>query len=94
MSTQELQLLGGVVIGWLVQQFARAPKSIPAWVSWAGIGLAGVGVYIWVTPDVGKVFAENWRVGVAGLITFLLQIRGSASTSSDVKLAAATDSKA
>jgi uncharacterized membrane protein AbrB (regulator of aidB expression) len=92
-TPQELQLLGGVVIGWVVQKFARAPKSIPAWVTWVGIAIAGVGVYIWVTPDVGKVFAENWRAGLAGLITFLLQIRGSASTSSDTRLAPATDSR-
>ena len=93
MTAEELRLVGGMVIGWLVQKFARAPKAIPSWVSYAAIGVAGVLVYIWITPDVSKVFAENWRAAVAGLITFLFQIRGSASTSSDTKLAPATDSK-
>ena len=93
MTVEELRLLGGMVIGFLVQRFARAPKTVPQWVSYAAITVAGVGVYIWITPDISKVFSENWRAALAGLITFLFQIRGQASTSSDVKVAPATDSR-
>ena len=82
-----------MVIGWVVQQFTRAPKTIPQWVSYVAIGIAGVAVYVWVTPDVEKAFQANWRAAAAGLVTFLFQIRGQASTSSDAKLASATDTK-
>lgn len=93
MTPQELQLLGGAVIGWIVQQFTRAPKNIPQWVSYAAIGVAGVLVYIWITPGVEAAFAENWRAAAAGLVTFLFQIRGQASTTSDAKIASATNTK-
>lgn len=93
MNPEELKLLGGLVIGWLVQNFARAPKSIPSWVSYAAIGVAGLLVYIWITPTFEQQFHDNWRLLVAGIVSFLFQIRGQASTSSDVKLAAPTNTK-
>jgi hypothetical protein len=93
MNPQEIQLLGGAVMGFLIQRLARAPKAVPAWVTWAVIVVAGVAVYVWVTPDFDKIFSANWRMAVAGAVGFLLQVRGSASTASDTKVAPATDSR-
>jgi len=92
MSPQELQLLGGMVMGWLVQQFMRAPKKVPAWLGYVAIAVVGTLVYVWITPDVMETLAKSWRVAVAGLVTFLFQVRGQASASSDAKLAKPTDS--
>jgi hypothetical protein len=93
MTPQEMLLVGSGVMGFLIQRLARAPKSVPAWVTWAVIVVAGVAVYVWATPDFGNIFAANWRMALAGAVGFLLQVRGSASTASDTKVAPATDSR-
>lgn len=89
----ELQVVGGIVMGWVVKKFALAPKTVPMWATWAGMTLAGVLVYIYITPDFDSIFRNNWRVAIAGLISFVFQVRGSAGASSDSGIAPPTNSQ-
>jgi hypothetical protein len=92
-SPQEIQLIGGLAMGWVVQQFLRAPKAVPQWVSYAAIGVLGIGTYVLVTPAFGQVWHDNWRAAVAGMLAFLWQVRGQASTVSDAGVAHKTNTQ-
>lgn len=87
----ELQLLGQTILGYGLQ-WARGPKKIPNWVSWAGFGAMAAGVYVWITPGFGGAFHDNWRMALAGFASFVLGMRGAAGTSKDAKVAPQTNS--
>lgn len=91
MSHTELALLGQVVLGY-VTQWLRGLKNVPNWISWVGLGIASVAVYVWITPSFDADFKADWRAVVAGGVSFLLAARGGASTSSDTKAAPKTNS--
>lgn len=91
MSNPELYLVGQVVLGYVVQ-WARSFKNVPNWASWGFLGLASVGVFIWVTPDFFTSFKTDWRTVVAALVSFILATRGGAATSKEAKLAPETNS--
>ena len=89
---EQLALLGQLVLGLTTQWFLRGPAKIPTWLAWVGTAAVSIGVYVWITPDVAKSFAANWREGLAGLVTFLLATRGGGATAKDAKLAPASNS--
>ena len=85
-----LALAGAIGFVW---QWARAPKNLPNWISYAMAGLLTAGAWFFVTKDAGSVIVHDWRSAVAGIITMYMTSRGAASTSADVKAAPKTDSK-
>lgn len=92
MNNPELALLGQVVLGIILQWFVRGPKNVPTWLAWFVTAAAAVGVYFWVTPGVEDAFRVDWRTALAGLVSFLLAVRGSGATAKDAKAAPASNS--
>jgi len=91
MSAMELNLLGQAVLGY-VWQWLRAIKNIPNWASWAVAAVASAGVYVFVTKGFGEAWQADWRAAVAGMLSFILAARGTASTSSETGIAKPTNS--
>ena len=91
MHAAELMLIAQAALGY-VWQWTRALKKVPNEVGYGVFGVSAVLIYIFATPDFGKTFHESWRTAVAGAFSFLLAARGSASASSDTKVAAKTNS--
>ena len=92
MSAPELNLLGQAVMGLIFQWVLFGPKKVPSWLAYGTIAVSGVLVCIWVTPTIAQVFADNWRSGVAIIVSFLLAVRGAAGGAKDARMAPKTDS--
>lgn len=90
MSHTELALLGQVVLGYATQ-WLRGLQKVPNWVSYAGLGIASILVYVWISPNAMPDFKADWRAALAGLVSFILASRGGASVSSDTKAAPKTN---
>ena len=91
MSTSEIQIVAASLLGWVLQ-WARAKKNVPQWMSYAGLVLAALALYVWMTPEFLAALQANWRSTVGGFIMFAMAGRGAASASRDTKLAPKTDS--
>mgnify|MGYP003596375040 CR=1 FL=1 len=91
MSTQDLALLGQVVLGYVVQ-WVRSFERVPNWVSWVVLTVASVGIYIWITPTVVQDWQASWRVAIAGCVSFILAARGAAAGAKEVRAAPKTNS--
>lgn len=88
----EMSLLAQGIMGY-VWQWARSQKKVPNWLSWAAFGGLAVAVWFWVTPTAGVDVSTDWRKALCAVVSFILGVRGAASTSSDTKAAPATNSK-
>lgn len=91
MTESDIALLGQVVLGYL-WQWARSFQRVPNWVSWSVMGLAAVGVYVWITPSIVGDFTASWRAALAGLVSFILAARGAAAGAKEVNVAPKTNS--
>jgi hypothetical protein len=91
-DAKALQVLVAGLAGGIFQWAFRAPKKIPTWVFFAGVGVATAGLYFWATPDVVAQFKANWRLGLMSAVSWFLMVRGGSSTAKDIKLAGPANS--
>jgi hypothetical protein len=89
MDLTPLGIAAGIGYLW---QWARGPKKIPNWLGYIVAGAVTIGAWVWVTPDAEKIVNANWRQAVAGIIGMYLTARGTASASSEAKIAPKTNS--
>lgn len=87
-----LEAPAAIVMGYLLQ-LARAPKNIPNWASYIGLGLGTVAVWYWMHADAALQLRTDWRMAVASMLMFGLAARGTASVASGIGAAPRTDSK-
>lgn len=86
-----LEAPAAIVMGYILQ-WARAPKAIPSWASYAGLVVATAAVWYWMNPDAAEQLRSNWRTALASILMFGLAARGTASIASGVGAAPKTDS--
>jgi hypothetical protein len=86
----EIELLAVMALGYVLQ-WARAPKHIPSWASWAGVAVAAALLYWWMTPSAVSSIATDWRRTLVAVITFALSAQGAARGAQDMKAAPKTD---
>jgi hypothetical protein len=91
MENAGLALLAQTVVGWM-WQWARGPKRLPNWASWAVFGGVAVACFWWATPDALPSFASDWRKAIFMLVSFVLAARGAAATAKEAGVAPKTNS--
>ncbi len=80
-------------LGWVWQLTMRAPKSIPAWAGYAGLGVASLVLFWFANREATSLLQSDWRIFILQVVSFFQAARGMASVSKDAKVAPATDSK-
>lgn len=88
-----ISLLASSILGYVWQWALFAPKQVPNWAAWAGLGALSMVLYWWVTPNAAEQFAGDWRLTVFGIVQFMLAGKGAGSTAKAFNLAPATNSK-
>jgi hypothetical protein len=92
-SVAGISLLASTILGYVWQWALFAPKKIPNWAAWAGLGVLAVLCYWWVNPTAATQLHSDWRFTVFSVIQFMLSAKGAGSTAKAFGLAPATNSK-
>ena len=87
-----LKLFASAGLGAVWQWLFFGPKKFNDWAAWGLLVGASVVLYFWATPSMLTDFQGNWRIGIVGLISFILQAKGTGSAMSAAKAAPKSNS--